>query len=143
MKYTRKRISTSSHFSLQKIQGYFKRSWKRNIIFVWLESLVFQGVSKQVILSKATDVLPFKIFKWNVITSSLIKKQLDAVPPPPKKRRQKPKRKQNKIQPLSNLRYVWIAYRFCCDKRCENEQRNITDMKMLSTTIALYFNKRS
>ena len=62
-----------------------------------------------------------------------LQKQLDAAPPPPKKR-QKPKRKQNKIQPLYNLS-------FCCDKRCENEQWNITDTKMLSTTIALYFNK--
>ena len=47
------------------------------------------------ISSKATDVLPFKIFKWNVITSSLIKKQLDATPPPQKKdKKQKESKKK-------------------------------------------------
>ena len=51
------------------------------------------------------------------------------------------KAKQNKIQSLSNLRYFWIAYRLCYDERCENEQCNIIDTKMLSTTIALYFNR--
>ena len=47
----------------KRFSGYFKRSWKRNIIFVWLDSLVFQGVSKQMISSKATDVPSFTIFK--------------------------------------------------------------------------------
>ena len=89
------------------------------------------------ISSKATDVLSFSIFKWSVITSSLIKKTIkpflntehkDASPPPPKKKT-KTKRKQNKIQLPSNMRYFWIVYRFCCDKRCKNEQCNIIDTK--------------
>ena len=62
------------------------------------------------------------------------------LPPPPRKKT-KTKRKQNKTQLLSNLRYFWIVYRFCCDKWCKNEQWNIIDTKMLSTTIALYFNR--
>ena len=63
---------------------------------------------------------------------------IDAIPP---QKKQKSKTKQNKIQSLSNLRYFWIAYRFCYYERCENEQCYIIDTKMLSTTIALYFNK--
>ena len=131
----------------KRFNGFFKRSWKCNIILVWLDSFVFQGVSKQMISSKATDVLSFTIFKWSVITSSLIKTTIrpflntrlkDAIPP---KKKQKSKTKQNKIQSLSNLRYFWIAYRFCYYERCENEQCYIIDTKMLSTTIALYFNK--
>ena len=46
------------------------------------------------ISSKATDVLPFKIFKWNVITSSLIKKQLNATPPQKKDKKQKESKKK-------------------------------------------------
>ena len=131
----------------KRFNGFFKRSWKCNIILVWLDSFVFQGVSKQMISSKATDVLSFTIFKWSVITSSLIKTTIrpflntrlkDALPP---QKKQKSKTKQNKIQSLSNLRYFWIAYRFCYYERCENEQCYIIDTKMLSTTIALYFNK--
>ena len=49
------------------------------------------------ISSKATDVLSFTIFKWNVITSSLIKKQLDATPPPPKKKDKKQKESKKKF----------------------------------------------
>ena len=45
---------------------------------------MFQGVSKQMISSKANDVLSFTIFK-----SSLIKKQLDATHPPKKDKKQK------------------------------------------------------
>ena len=68
-----------------------------NMILVWLDSLVFQGVSKQMISSKATDVLSFTIFKWSVITSSLIKTTIrpflnttpkDAIPPPKKNQKQ-------------------------------------------------------
>ena len=86
----------------KRFNGLFKSSWKCNIILVWLDSLVFQGVSKQMISSKATDVLSFTIFKWSVITSSLIKTTIrpflnttpkDAIPPPPKKNQ-----KQSKIK---------------------------------------------
>ena len=87
----------------KRFNSFFKRSWKCNIILVWLDSLVFQGVSKQMISSKATDVLSFTIFKSSVITSSLIKttirpflnpKPKDAIPPPPPKKNQK----QSKIK---------------------------------------------
>ena len=56
------------------------------------------------ISSKATDVLSFSIFKWSVITSSLIKKTIkpflntehkDASPPPQEKDKNKKKAKQN------------------------------------------------
>ena len=81
----------------KRFNGLFKSSWKCNIILVWLDSLVFQGVSKQMISSKATDVLSFTIFKWSVITSSLIKTTIrpflnttpkDAIPPPKKNQKQ-------------------------------------------------------
>ena len=79
----------------KRFNSFFKRSWKCNIIFVWLDSLVFEGVSKQMISSKATDVLSFTIFKWSVITSSLIKTTIrpflntrlkDAIPPQKKQK---------------------------------------------------------
>ena len=72
------------------------------MILVWLDSLVFQGVSKQMISSKATDVLSFTIFKSSVITSSLIKTTIrpflntrlkDAIPPQKNKNQ-----KQSKIK---------------------------------------------
>ena len=86
--------------------------------------------------SSEVSLLAVKSKQQFDLSSTLSPKMLFS--PPPKK---KSKTKQNKIQSLSNLRYFWIAYRLCYDERCENEQCNIIDTKMLSTTIALYFNR--
>ena len=110
--------STASLKGLESVTWYWF-GWTALCFREWVNKWYHQRQLMFFHLQFSSEVLLLAVWLKQQFDLSSTLGSIDAIPP---QKKQKSKTKQNKIQSLSNLRYFWIAYRFCYDERCENEQ---------------------